>query len=149
VEPTETPAARFCIDTQAIERSGRSFEVMVEQRLCAAARRNLGERAEERRPVKDDAGGVSFAARGGERSAMSLIRRYCSDDLEYLHPDLTVLEACFRILLLAGNQPMSIADIRQELDHWPSLAEKLRPLPDDQVADVFLRDRYYGIRRAS
>jgi hypothetical protein len=148
VEPSEAPVARFWIDIGAIEKSGRSFDVMVEQRLCAAARRRLGEGIEERQPRLDAAAGaVTFAAQHSALSPLDLIQRYCADDLDYLHPDLTLLEAVFRLFLLNGNTPMTLSQLREELDHWPSFADRLRPLPDEQVVAMLVRDRYYGIRQ--
>ena len=150
VEHSEAPAARFWIDTNAIEKSGRSFDVMVEQRLCAAARRRLSEFVEDRLPRGDEvAGRVKVAARRAAPSPLELIQQFCADDLDYLHPDLTLLEAVFRVFLLNGNTPMTLSQLREELDHWPSFAERLRPLPDEQVVEMLMRDRYYGIRRVA
>ncbi|GIW10677.1 MAG: hypothetical protein K6U89_11620 [Chloroflexi bacterium] len=121
----QSPAlpTRFQIDVAAIERTGRSFEAMLEQRLCAQARRRLG-----------------------SAPLLELIRQHCAEDFEFLHPDLPLLEACFRVFLLNENKPLTVAELRQELDHWPSFAERLRLLADEQVAALFQRDRYYSIR---
>lgn len=150
VDHSEASAARYHIDTAYIEKSGRSFDVMVEQRLCSAARRHLGEQIEDGSPRPDStAGRVSVAARRAPASPLQLVQKHCGDDLDYLHPDLTILEACFRIFLLNGNTPLTIAQLREELAHWPTFAERLRPLSDEQVVEMFNRDRYYGIRQVA
>jgi hypothetical protein len=146
VDQSVATTARFAIDIASIERSGRSFEVMVEQRLCEAARRRLGEVSAPDDPTTTaDAGGV--AGRSTPARLLALIQRCCDNEFDYLRPDLTLLEACFRVFLLNGNAPLTVGQLRAELEHWPGFADRLRPLSDEQVSEMLTRDRFYGIRQ--
>ncbi|MCS6802088.1 MAG: hypothetical protein RMM58_05690 [Chloroflexota bacterium] len=150
MEQSEETTARFAIDVAGIENSGRSFEAMVEQRLCAAARRRLGDLGEEQPPLeRASSGAAKLATQRAPFRSLELIQRFCADDVDYLRPDLPILEACFRLFLLNGNTPLTIAQLREELEHWPSFADRVRPLSDAQLIDMLTRDRYYGIRRVS
>ncbi|MFN8534326.1 MAG: hypothetical protein U0556_12375 [Dehalococcoidia bacterium] len=150
MEQIDAAADRYRIDTDLLERAGRSFDMMVEQRLCATARRHLGELREDRLAGGDpEHRRVAFGARHPASTPLDLIREYCLDDLGYLHSDLPILEACFRLFLLNGNQSLTLAELRQELDHWPGFSERLRPIADEQVIEMLTHDGYYGLRQVA
>lgn len=125
----ETPALerRFALSPEFIEAAGRSFDTIVEQRLCGAARR----RAQED---------------GDSSSSLELIRRYCGNQHDYLSPDLPIMEVLFRLYLLQGNQPATISVIREWADDYPAHADRLRYISDEALETLLSRDRYYGFR---
>lgn len=145
VDQSVATTIRLAIDVASIEKSGRSFEVMVEQRLCEAARRRIGE-ATRLDDLAASASTASVAARPAAARLLALIQEACATEFEYLRPDLTLLEACFRVFLLNGNRPLTIEQLREELERWPGFADRLRPLSDEQVIEMMTRDRFYGIR---
>jgi hypothetical protein len=118
---------RFALNPEFIEAAGRSFDTMVDQRLCAAARRR----------AQDD---------GDSASPIELIRRYCGNQHDYLSPDLPIMEVLFRLFLLQGNQPAAISTIREWADDYPAHADRLRYISDESLISLLVRDRYYGFR---
>ena len=118
---------KFSLSPDFIEAAGRSFDAMVDQRLCGAARR----RAQED---------------GDSASALELIRRYCGSQHDYLSSDLPIMEALFRLFLLQGNQPATIGTIREWADDYPAHADRLRYISDESLMTLLTRDRYYGFR---
>lgn len=150
MESLEAPVPRYQIHTDLIARAGRSLEEMIDQRLCVMARRHRGEEREQRAPKTDPATGeVVFSAETSVLSLLELVRDYCGADPTFIHPDLTLLEAIFRVFLLNGNVPITLNELREQLDQFPGFTERLRPLTDEALSDIMTRDRYYGIRTAA
>jgi hypothetical protein len=76
-----------------------------------------------------------------------VIRECCSRKKNYIQPDMSTLEAIFRIYLGNGNQPMPLEHVRDQLQEWcPGGGCQWLLLTDEQMERVISRDTYYGLR---
>jgi hypothetical protein len=149
IETDEAP--RYYIDTTWFDENGLSFDDIVQARMCEACRQRIGEEVEDRQPVFDrKAGRMRFEVRQMRYGSnpIKVIRECCSRKKNFILPDMSTLEAMFRIYLANGNQPMPLAHVREQLQEWcPGGGCQWVLLTDDQMERVIAADRYYGLRR--
>ncbi|MBX5490964.1 MAG: hypothetical protein IRZ14_07380 [Chloroflexi bacterium] len=150
---TEQPSSTtYHIDERWYQEHGISFNDVVISRMCEECQRRAaaGEETEERQTVYDpktrratiEVRRVPFAARPLRR-----IREDCSAKKGYITPDMPILEAVFRIYLANGNQPMSLASVRDQLADWcPDGQCRWLLLPLDQLERIVRHDQFYGLR---
>ena len=72
------------------------------------------------------------------------IRAHCADDDNFINPSMPLQEIVFRTLLLQGGEPMTLADLHEELtEHWSS---PIRPITVTigGLARVLDSDVFYG-----
>lgn len=148
-EAEESP--RYYIDTSWFDENYLSFADIVQARMCENCRARLGEEVEERQPIFDrKAGRMRFEVQRVSYGAnpMKVIRECCSRKKNYIQPDMSTLEAIFRIYLMNGNQPMPLSHVREQLQEWcPGGGCQWLLLNDDQMERVIAGDAYYGLRR--
>jgi hypothetical protein len=149
IETDEAP--RYYIDTTWFDENGLSFDSIVQARMCESCRQRVDEEVEDRQPVFDrKAGRMRFEVRQVRYGAnpTRVIRECCSRKKNFILPDMSTLEAVFRIYLANGNQPMPLAHVREQLQEWcPGGGCQWVLLTDDQMERVIAADRYYGLRR--
>jgi hypothetical protein len=148
-EAEESP--RYYIDTSWFDENSLSFADIVQARMCENCRARLGEEVEERQPTFDrKAGRMRFEVQRVSYGAnpMKVIRECCARKKNYIQPDMSTLEAIFRIYLMNGNQPMPLSHVREQLQEWcPGGGCQWLLLNDDQMERVIAGDAYYGLRR--
>jgi len=147
-EIEESP--RYFIDTSWFDENNLSFDDIVRGRMCESCRERLGEEIEDRQPAFDrKTGRMSFQVRRVPYGSnpLRVIRDCCSRKKNFIQPDVSTLEAIFRIYLANGNQPMPLAHVREQLQEWcPGGGCQWLLLTDDQMERVISRDTYYGLR---
>jgi uncharacterized protein YlaI len=142
---------RYFIDADWYEQQKLSFMDIVRFRMCPQCQDRLGEEVEERYPVADRrTGRVTYEIRKtsyGSRP-IPIIRDCCSRKSGYINPEMTVLEAVFRILLANGNQPMPLEHVREQLREWcPTGRCQWLLMPMDLLRVVVSRDQFYGLKQ--
>jgi hypothetical protein len=148
----ERPATSYYIDQGWYDEAGLSFQDVIHARMCATCRERAaaGEEEEQRHTVYDpktrrasfEVRRVPFASNPIKR-----IREDCSAKKGYIAPDMSTLEAVFRVYLLNGNQPMPLSHVREQLVDWcPDGQCRWLLLSDDQLERIVAHDRFYGIR---
>lgn len=65
----------------------------------------------------------------------------------FINPDLTILEAVFRLLLVNQNKPMDVEQISQELAEHGIGVMDTRVVNPTSLARMLDADFHYGIRR--
>ncbi|MBI4220749.1 MAG: hypothetical protein HY682_11440 [Chloroflexi bacterium] len=97
------PEIRYVVDFEAMEAAGKSPEFFIRTRLCADAQPN----AASAKSVKD---------------LLKLMASECAGKPDFIAPNTPLTEAVFRLLLAAGNRPLSVRDIQDGLtDAWASV----------------------------
>ncbi|MCS7001839.1 MAG: hypothetical protein NZ518_03220, partial [Dehalococcoidia bacterium] len=71
-------AQRFVLDPDTVEQAGRSFQAMVEQRLCDAGRRLLGQSQSRQVAVGSSSGGVAFETRRSAVTVFDAVKDCCT-----------------------------------------------------------------------
>lgn len=129
-----TSRTQFQIDLDWWEREGRSFRVELWNHLCPECRqRFVSYRDTETIDWVDPTTAEVLRVDGLWHS----LRQCCSEQPEYLGPDVSLSTAIFRLFLANGNQPLSAVEI------WQRLARR----DPDNILRLLVRGRsYYGIR---
>ncbi len=109
----------YFIDLDWYQQSGRSFNALVQSRLCPSCRQKEGD-------------------------AITLIRDCCSKSEDFITPNMPILEAAFRLLLSNGNQPMDLEQMAEELGE-----KRGRRIYPDALRRMLENDNYYGLRRVN
>jgi hypothetical protein len=157
VETTESvaaeQAARYYIDTSWFEENGLDFDDVLRERMCDACQAKLGTEVEERQAVFDKkTGRMSFEVKrvpygSTVQTKMKAIRDDCSKKRNFIQPEMTTLEAVFRVYLANANQPMTLEDVREQLAEWcPGGGCQWLLLPTDTLERLLQNDQYYGLR---
>jgi len=141
---------RYFVDTNWYDQNELSFTDIVQARMCPQCQARLGEETEERYPVADRrTGRVTYEVRRvryGSRP-MQIIRDCCSRESAYITPEMSILEAVFRIMLGNANQPMPLEHMREQLREWcPTGRCQWLVMPEEVLRQVVLGDVYYGMR---
>ncbi len=138
---------RFFIDLDRFHKQNRDFKLFVRSRICPECLERVGEEVEERRPTVDpQSGRVVFQTvkvRYGE-DPFECFLTHCGRLDDFIPPNTPLLEAVFRVFLANGNRPLTIDEIRQELEVWPGVAEKVRALAPEALERIIRSDDYYG-----
>ncbi len=150
-EPAElAEEARYFVDPQWYEERGLAFNIVAQARLCTSCSTKLGTFVEERYPVIDPkTKRVSFEYRRVAYAAnpLPIIRDCCSRARDYITPDTPLLEAIFRVFLANGNQPMTIATIREHLlTYLPEMAALRSDYPAALLEKLIRADVAYGLK---
>lgn len=118
---------RYAIDYTWYEARNRSLATALRTRLCPICR--------DERVASDDA----------EAMAAS-IAECCSRTRGFITQYTPVREAVFRLLLARSNQPLSAAEICDELRGRMALSLRTATLTSESVARLLDNDHYYGIQ---
>ena len=134
-EETEAPylKARFHIDTEWIAAQGRSLKLLLLHRRCASCWGGL---------VQEPNGGQDIAA----AEHMKRIAQHCSKTPDFIHPEMPLMEAIFRLLLANRNRPLNTEEIYEKLrERW---VDPVNPRIPSEVGIYRLlsSDTFYGIR---
>jgi len=142
---------RYFIDGEWYESRDLSFTDILQARMCPQCQARLDEEEEERYPVADRrTGRVTYEVRRvryGSRPLL-VITRCCSRKGGFIAPEMSMLEAVFRILLANANQPMPLPHIREQLREWcPTGRCQWLLMPYEVLRQVVERDQLYGLKR--
>jgi hypothetical protein len=125
-QPAPAPPPRYCINEEWIEQSGRSLQHMIETRLPQGQ--------------GDEKGSKRKKAKAVSMSDLGKVEGFVS-------PDLPMLEAVFRLLLVHENKPMDVEQISQELAENGIGIRDARSVRPDVLVRLLDSDRYYGLGR--
>ncbi|MGE5618168.1 MAG: hypothetical protein ACM3US_02795 [Sphingomonadaceae bacterium] len=150
-EPREVAEeVRYFIDPQWYEDKGMVFSAVAQSRLCYSCAAKLGTFVEERYPVIDPkTKRVTFENRRVPFASnpLPIIRDCCSRARDYITAETPLLEAVFRVFLANGNQPMSIAAVREHLlAYLPEMAALRSDYPVELLERLVRADTSYGFR---
>ncbi len=142
--------ARYFVDPQWYEQRGMAFNVVAQGRLCSSCAAKLGTFVEERYPVIDPkTKRVTFEYRRAPYASnpLPIIRDCCSRARDYITSETPLVEAIFRVFLANGNQPMTVAAIREHLlTYLPEMAALRSDYPVELLSKLIRADKAYGLR---
>ncbi len=128
----EITEASFKIYPEKLEAMGRSLNVLLLHRRCATCWATL---------LNEPAQGMLIEV----EDHMKQIAKQCSKTLDFIQPEMGVVEAVFRILLSHGNKPMTLESIHEEMrERWASPINPRTP-PPDKLYRMLVSDAFYGI----
>jgi len=140
---------RYFIDQSWYKTAGRSFSAMALSRVCASCKSKLGTEKEERVPVANpQTGKVTFELRKVTYGANPLvvIRDCCSSAKDYTTPHMPIMEIVFRIFLANANQPLTLEELRQQIEERANVSQSGRYVTAQTLERLIKDDRFYGIR---
>ncbi|MHB0869639.1 MAG: hypothetical protein ACYC66_10245 [Chloroflexota bacterium] len=141
---------RYFVDPQWYEERGLVFSAVAQGRLCYSCAGKLGSFVEERYPVIDPkTKRVTFEFRRVPYATnpLPIIRDCCSRARDYITPETPLVEAIFRVFLANGNQPMTVAAVREHLlTYLPEMAALRSDYPVELLERLIRTDRAYGLR---
>ncbi len=127
-DEAEVERPKYRIDLEWYEASARSFQNMIESRINEM----------DQVPPK----GAKKRKGGGVPSMVDLAK------IEgFVNPDLPLLEAAFRLLLVHENKPMDVEQLGEELAERGVGIRDSRVITPETLVRVLDSDDYYGMRR--
>ena len=133
-EQVEAPylKAKFFISQERLAHAGRSLQLLLLQRRCSTCWGTL---------VKDSKGAWKIPV----KEHLKQIAKQCSKMPEYIHADMPLAEAVFRVLLSNGTKPMVMEKIYAALeDRWVDPINPRIPTSEG-VYRMMGTDTFYGI----
>ena len=118
---------RYAVDYDWYEVRNRSLATALLTRLCPSCR--------EERVASDDV----------EALAATIVE-CCAQNRGFITQYTPIREAVFRLLLAWGNQPLSAAEICDELRGRMAFSLRTATLTPESIARLLDNDNYYGIR---
>jgi hypothetical protein len=110
--------------------NGRSAAVLVKDYLCPDCARRLSTQ-------KEPALKTLFAG----------IENCCSQNPDFIHEKLPIMESVFRLFLRHGNQPMTLQEVSSELGQV-RYGDFYRTAPET-LARILKNDHFYGLQEIS
>jgi len=125
-------SAVFKVDPERLAAQGRSLQLLLLHRRCASCWGTL---------IQEPAQGLKIEA----AKHLEQIAHHCSAAPDFIHPELPVMEAVFRILLSNGNEPMTLESIYETLQERWSDSTNPRTPPPEKFYRLLSGDTFYGI----
>lgn len=88
-------------------------------------------------------------AKKGEEAIFKALQKYKLEDLDFIPPDLPLMEAVFRVYLKDGNQPMTPPEIKDQLMDWWRQIGPYKDVEPHILERMLDNDRQYGFRRVA
>ena len=129
---------RYFIDEAWYELQSRSFQHMIDSRIEAVEGPT---KKPVEKPVKRGRGKAAAA------TSKTPTMKSLSKVEGFIHPELSVLEAVFRLLLVHQNKPMDAEQISQELAEHGIGVMDTRVVNAHSLTRMLDADFHYGIRR--
>ena len=82
-----------------------------------------------------------------KRAILKALQKYKLENLDFIPPDLPLMEAVFRVYLKEGNKPMNALEIRDQLMEWWSQTGPYKDVEPHILKRMLDNDRQYGFRR--
>ena len=124
--------ASFRIDQEGLAGQGRSFQRILHHRRCASCWGTMVQRPDEGREI-----------RASEH--LRRIVKHCSAAADFIHSEMPLMEAVFRLLLTNNTKPMTVEEIYKGLEErWVDPVNPRIPLPKG-VYWTLRSDTFYGI----
>ena len=127
---TDQPKPRWFIDLGWYQQNNRSISALVQDCLCAKCRKQLS--VEEKEIT--------------EAELLATIKDCCSHDPEFITGQLPILESIFRLFLANGNQPLTLAELGEQLSE--QCGGNTTRTSEEILSRLLNSDRYYGLRPA-
>ena len=119
-------APKYYIDESWFERVGRSLQHLIESRVTEPG--DIQDKSAKRRRKKAAVSMADLAQIEG-----------------FVNPELPLLEAIFRLLLVHENKPMDVEQLSQELAERGIGIRDARPVDPETLIRVLSNDDYYGL----
>jgi len=127
---TDQSQPRWFIDLDWYERNNRSYLLLAHRCMCPKC-------CEQLKTNKSEIPAVDL---------LSTIKDCCSKTPDFITDKLPILESIFRIFLSNGNQPLTIAELRGQLNERRGDTSRI---PDDILSRLLKSDRYYGLSQVA
>lgn len=127
---TDQPKLRWFIDLGWYQQNNRSISALARGCLCAKCLKQLS--VEEKEST--------------EAELLATIRDCCSHDLEFITGQLPILESIFRLFLANGNQPLTLAELGEQLSE--QRGGDITRTSEEILSRLLNSDQYYGLRPA-
>jgi hypothetical protein len=149
LEAQEITSERYHIEPSWYEGHGRSLQAFMASRMCANCQEKLGTPVEERVATVDKTGKVVFERQMVPYGSnpFKVIRDCCAHSKGFITASMPLQEAIFRVLLAGGNQPMSVEEMKEQLDEWFANSGRRRYVEPLTIRRLLEHDRFYGFRR--
>ncbi|NOZ27155.1 MAG: hypothetical protein GXP39_03755 [Chloroflexi bacterium] len=132
-----TVDTKFYIDQEWWERNGLNFRLYLRDQLCPECKERF---PTHRETEKVDWVDPDTAEVKQTDALLECLRSCCAKHAEFITPQVPLVAAAFRLLLVNGNRPMSPREMH-EVIQWRTPEMILRTLTGDHI--------YLGIRPVS
>ena len=135
-ESAELLKTSFKLDPEGLSARGRSLQLLLLHRRCASCWGGL---------IQEQGQGLEVEV----AEHLERIANHCSISPEFIHPQLTIMEAAFRVLLSNGGQPMTLQSMYEALQERWSNPRNPRTPSAARLHRMLLADTFYGISQVS
>ena len=142
--------SRYHIDLEWYDLSNRSFTALAESRLCADCRDEIGgqgktktkAKAKTKTRTKTKAKAKKSESRPDE-ALLEMTKECCGKKPGFITPSLPIAETLFRLFLANGNEPLTVAEISQQLKQLR--VDSFAPGPE-ALQRLLTHENFYGLR---
>jgi hypothetical protein len=142
--------SRYHIDLEWYDLSNRSFTALSESRLCADCRDKIGgqgkTKAKSKAKTKTKTKTKTKAKKSESRpdeALLEMTKECCGKKPGFITPSLPIAETLFRLFLANGNEPLTVAEISQQLRQLR--VERFAPGPE-ALQRLLTHENFYGLR---
>ena len=125
---TDQPKPRWFIDLDWYQQNNRSISALAKGYLCAKCHKQLSAEGKE----------IS------ESDLLSTIKDCCSHAPEFITGQLPILESIFRFFLANGNQPLTLAELGEQLSE--RRGGDTSRTSEEILFRLLKNNQYYGLR---
>ncbi len=122
---------RWAINLKWLQENNRSFTTLVKNSLCQKCRKKLKVDQSEAKTTE----------------LFKAAKTCCSKSVEYITPGLPLYESIFRVFLANGNQPITLAELGDQLNKWRGVDTYRTSIP--VITRLLNNDQHYGLRKVS
>jgi hypothetical protein len=119
---------RWAINPDWLKANNRSFTAMVKSSLCPKCRKKL----------KVDHGEAKA------NDLLKAVKTCCSKSVDYITPNLPILESIFRVILANGNQPLTLEELGSQLNQRRGMDTYRTSVPI--LYRLLKNDQHYGLQ---
>ena len=125
----DQPKPRWFIDLDWYQQNQRSISALARDYLCPKCRKQLSAEGKE----------IT------EAELLTTIKDCCSHTPEFITDQLPILESVFRLFLANGNQPLTLAELGEQLSERRS-GDTYRT-SEEILPRLLKNEQYYGLRQ--
>ena len=140
-QPSTQASPKYHIDQRWYEAQHRSFQYMIDSRIEGLEEPKAKAAAPDKAPRRRGAKAAADASpKVTTMEALSKLEGF-------VHPQLSILESVFRLLLVHQNKPMNAEELSQELAEHGIGVMDTRVVTPQSLTRMLDADFHYGIQR--
>jgi hypothetical protein len=120
---------RWVINLKWLQQNNRSFTALVRSSLCPKCQKKFKVDQSEAKP----------------NELLKALKTCCSKSVEFIKPGLPLQESIFRVFLANGNQPLTLADLGEQLNQWRGTDNYRTSVP--VLTRLLNNDQHYGLQK--